>query len=110
MLVVPTMGAVAWATTGGHIDKLESIPRHAHQPVTVDESKTRLATIACASSGRPPNWRPPMAASTPLRDVTATVESIPLIASSIMSKKLAEGVDALGADVKVGHGAFMKKQ
>ena len=108
-VVVPMMSGRALGHTGGTLDKLESIPGF-RTNLTTDEFRSNLPSTASASSGRPTIWRPPIGKLYALRDVTATVESIPLIASSIMSKKLAEGVDALVLDVKVGSGAFMKKQ
>ena len=96
--------------TGGTLDKLESIPGF-RTDLTVDAiPRATCRPSASASSARRRKSRPPISKLYALRDVTATVESIPLIASSIMSKKMAEGVDALVLDVKVGNGAFMKKQ
>jgi pyrimidine-nucleoside phosphorylase len=108
-VIVPSIAGRALGHTGGTLDKLESIPGF-RTDLTVEQFKEQLATIGIAFIGQTPEVAPAEGKFYALRDATATVESIPLIASSIMSKKLAEGVDALVLDVKVGAGAFMKRQ
>ncbi len=108
-VVVPMISGRALGHTGGTLDKLESIPGF-RTNLTVDEFRGQLTKHKLAFMGQSPEVAPADGKLYALRDSTATVESIPLIASSIMSKKLAEGVDALVLDVKVGAGAFMKRQ
>jgi pyrimidine-nucleoside phosphorylase len=88
------------------VDKLESIPGFRTR-LTVREYREQLERIGCALISQTDEIAPLDRKLYALRDVTATVESIPLIASSIMSKKLAEGIDALVLDVKLGNGAFI---
>jgi pyrimidine-nucleoside phosphorylase len=108
-VVVPMISGRALGHTGGTLDKLESIPGF-RTDLSVDEFRELLGTHKIAFGSQTPQIAPADGKLYSLRDATATVESIPLIASSIMSKKLAEGIDALVLDVKVGSGAFMKRQ
>lgn len=95
--------------TGGTIDKLESIPGYKVELSVADFIK-QVQEIGIAVVGQSGDVAPADKKIYGLRDVTATVDCIPLIASSIMSKKLASGADAICLDVKVGHGAFMKTE
>ncbi|MGH9618830.1 MAG: thymidine phosphorylase [Bryobacteraceae bacterium] len=108
-VVVPLVSGRALGHTGGTLDKLESIPG-LRTDLTIDEFRAQLAQHNLAFIGQTAEIAPADGKLYALRDATATVESIPLIASSIMSKKLSIGADALVLDVKVGSGAFMKKQ
>ncbi len=108
-VVVPMISGRGLGHTGGTLDKLESIPGF-RTDLTIEEFKAQLAKHHLAFIGQTPEIAPADGKIYGLRDATATVESIALIASSIMSKKLAVGLDAVVLDVKVGTGAFMKRQ
>ncbi len=104
-LRVPMMSGRGLGHTGGTLDKLESIPGFQTQ-IDLTEFEAILADIGCAMIGQTPEVAPLDGRLYALRDVTGTVQSIPLIASSIISKKVAEGIEALVLDVKYGSGAF----
>jgi pyrimidine-nucleoside phosphorylase/thymidine phosphorylase len=108
-VVVPMISGRALGHTGGTLDKLESIPGF-RTDLTIDQFRSLLAEHQLAFIGQTPEITPADGKLYALRDATATVESIALIATSIMSKKVAVSLDALVLDVKVGSGAFMKKQ
>uniref|UniRef100_A0A7V3ZWR5 Pyrimidine-nucleoside phosphorylase n=1 Tax=candidate division WOR-3 bacterium TaxID=2052148 RepID=A0A7V3ZWR5_UNCW3 len=105
---VPMISGRALGHTGGTLDKLESI-KGLTTAISPDKFKKQLKEIGVVMAGQTENLCPADRKLYALRDVTATVESIPLISASIMSKKLAEDIDGLVLDVKTGNGAFMSK-
>ena len=105
-IAVPMVSGRGLGHTGGTLDKLESIPGF-RTDLTLAEAQAQVETIGCALMGQTTELNPADRRLYALRDATATVESVPLIASSIMSKKLAEDLTGLVIDIKRGSGAFL---
>jgi pyrimidine-nucleoside phosphorylase len=105
-LAIPMMSGRGLGHTGGTLDKLEAIPGF-RTDLSLDEARRQLELLGCALIGQTAEIAPADRKLYALRDATATVESIPLISASIMSKKLAEGLTGLVLDIKRGSGAFL---
>ena len=105
-MVVPMMSGRSLGHTGGTLDKLDSIPGFRTE-LSLDEARDQIDAIGCVMMGQTPEIAPADRKMYALRDATATVESLPLMAASIMSKKLAEDLSGLVLDMKRGSGAFL---
>lgn len=108
-VAVPMMSGRGLGHSGGTVDKLESIPGM-RLDLSLEQFRAQVDELGVALISQTPEIAPLDGKLYALRDVTATVESVPLIASSIMSKKIAEGIDGLVLDVKAGNGAFMPEE
>ncbi len=108
-LQVPMISGRGLGTTGGTLDKLESIPGY-RTNLSLDDIRRIVDRVGCIITGATADLAPADRKLYALRDVTATVGSIPLITASIMSKKLSENIGSLVLDVKFGSGAFMRSQ